>query len=732
MEEQIEAGRDPAELFSTVLQDSECVGVLGVCVGIGLAYPQECLGAVASLIVNPALWLMDIARMAKDSTSSSAQWDPFGMNAAVDEINLERAKRPQRDRDIRGLSYFFMLGPDESLKESFQKAVSRFPELVPCFFEDERADSVRSQIIRERLQEFALSADEANYVVTEAEGGRTIHIRTPDDARPRSQEMVTAIARQGRLLELNLWAQRVLMGESEPPFPEIENIVREVQELQQSEDFRTAEDWASGPDRYRTEAIAGVAALILVKHLEGAKSSGLLTWAREVVLAAASAPYGGNGDSFRMNQYPMDVRVSAARGLCGLAAHQEATANERAAILGLIADPQVQVVSAVIQGLSSLWERDAPLVWNALSLALSLSAEPVSKSVPPIPFAAYKQAREAEAQARRERITRLIRSHTNYLQRGQAPKLPRIPAGTRIHLGWDLVAAVLHSLPLEPLIASGEAKWQLVRLLDDLMAWTIARNVPPSRRGHRMQDPPYQWNPSFLEFACRLGHQLTEQEMTTHVLDPIKKAWRKAPGLMEDLLFAYIRTEFATVATLPDRVTRTWISMCTWVIDEADLLISKWAEAKYPRAYHYLERGVPESVRLIVFGSFGGCLLTDKWPHARVFADLVSKWVSVVGHYPDPFSDLLRFLEQPGWTCTPEPALTWLNDARNACPDASLLWAEHQNGDRTALLLQRMYNEHDHLIQMGQNSLERYAQLVDSLADHGVRLAAVLQRRLDV
>jgi hypothetical protein len=77
LEEQIESGRDAEELFQKVLQQSHCVAVLGLCLGIALAYPAKCLKAVLPIVSSPAVWKMDIARFGADRKESFS-FDPLG------------------------------------------------------------------------------------------------------------------------------------------------------------------------------------------------------------------------------------------------------------------------------------------------------------------------------------------------------------------------------------------------------------------------------------------------------------------------------------------------------------------------------------------------------------------------------------------------------------------------------------------------------------------------------
>ena len=175
MENEIETGRDPAELFSTVLEGSQCVAVLGVCLGIALAYLERCLEAALILLQGPRLWLWDIARFAADSTPTP-RFDPTGEYRWADEMNAARAKRPQRSRDVRVLALAYASAGGE-LWQRFEQTVSSWtPEGLLQFEEQlgraKALDHAREQL--DRIREFALRE---NYVEVQGLEGSALTFR---------------------------------------------------------------------------------------------------------------------------------------------------------------------------------------------------------------------------------------------------------------------------------------------------------------------------------------------------------------------------------------------------------------------------------------------------------------------------------------------------------------------------------------------------------------------------
>ncbi len=134
MEQQIENGRSPDDLFEKVLSSGNCVALVGVCLSVALAYPERCLRAAFPLVTSPAVWKMDATRFNLDQGDNKMP-DPFGKHEFLSQIQDERNKRPQRSRNIRYLAGIYLFGRDTSMRESFERALSSFHENLPFQFQ---------------------------------------------------------------------------------------------------------------------------------------------------------------------------------------------------------------------------------------------------------------------------------------------------------------------------------------------------------------------------------------------------------------------------------------------------------------------------------------------------------------------------------------------------------------------------------------------------------------------
>jgi hypothetical protein len=253
------------------------------------------------------------------------------------------------------------------------------------------------------------------------------------------------------------------------------------------------------------------------------------------------------------------------------------------------------------------------------------------------------------------------------------------------------------------------------------MRLTIRQNELESERqkGYWHQ-PPWAWNSGFLRWAARLAHHLNLEECRRHILEPIRDCWATSPHLTADLLFGYIDQQIRFVGPLRPETSQVWREIAEWVLNSQEVIKG-----------HYLERDVEDALALLVFVRFGRFLLDNGWTHIDAFSDVIDNWVSVVGHLPRPYANLLELLStESASTLDTSIMLKWLGAAM-ASDKPDDFWSESSNGVRTARLLQRLWASREEEIGSGPSLLQVYSQIVDELVTAGVPLAGLLRRRLE-
>jgi hypothetical protein len=723
MEKQIEAGRDAEELFEKVLSGSDCVAVPGMCLGIALAYPEKCLRAALPIVSSPMIWEMDISRYTSALyLSGTFRFDPLETNKLTYDILEERDKRPQRARAVINLAVMYMLSGDNNLRSLFEQATKNFTINLPFFTKGDRDNPEMVAYLKEDVKRWQIYGDLKNYKQRRAGDRVDIIVELPEEIRNRDEEKIRKRdeSEQGfnsewqRWVNLYLWAELTIKDGRPQERMTLEEAVAAAKELQTSEDFAE-----TGKEDIRTltrfQAIAGVAAAILIADFEWARKQNHLEWSRAILLAAARMA--------KVSMSPFSIKVYAGRGLALLATHGVADIEVRQQILQLISESlrrfsdTGELVKEVFIGLKNAWNIDPVLCWNALSLCLSLSV---------IPGKLYYGTDVGEFGNSFEELKTweesVIQNHFDYLAKDEIPELPKIPTVRNIVFVHEQVKYGLYALPLTELCLQPDTKHKMHQLGDNLIARTIADNLPVERKPYSQFHKPYMWNSFIFDWMACVAKMLSVEEIRQHILKPLRDNWVQVPELTAALLNGYISHQIAYAEGPTAQALEIWKEICKWVLDSPE--IARKASSDY------LDRDTGEVLQLIVFIQHGNSLIKDDWQYANLFIDIFDKWVSVAGHNPYAYSHFLTMLNGIGWQFAPKQTLEWLNRCtNNAVHD---LWNEQRgNGTATAQLLNRIWNRFEPQIRSDKLSLQRYSNLVYQLVKAGIPLASVLQHKLE-
>ena len=262
-----------------------------------------------------------------------------------------------------------------------------------------------------------------------------------------------------------------------------------------------------------------------------------------------------------------------------------------------------------------------------------------------------------------------------------------------------------------------------------IISWTIAEQKPEvedskhnRRRGRERSLHLWNWNRFLFGWTTRLANLLTVEESQRHILDPVKDCWRDVPRLTAELMQNYIFINVGTADLPTTKAQLEWRQMCGWVLDDL--------QHRENLHYHY-DSDEADAIALIVFVRHSMVLVEEDRAHINIFSDIIDRWVAVVGGNPDAYSFLLIMLSEAGRGFTPEPALAWLSRSVEAASDASTLFEEHQNGVRTAELLQRIWRGAEEQVRADGGMLRRFSTLLDYLVLLGIPLASMLQQKLE-
>ena len=720
VERQIEAGRDVEALFEKVLRGSNSVAVLGICLSMALAYPEKCLKVALPIASCPDIWQMDISRLVSDSTNSwegFKQWEWDESKKLYYSVIERRNKKTQRYREIRHLAMYYVLSSDDSLRASFEQAVENFTENLPFRYQEETLDPNAVAALRENMENYQVVGRKENYRQQQVGEYWRIWAERPEEIRKRNEELLAPNFKWQRWIGVYLWAEQTIKEGRPQEQMTLEEAVAVAKALQTSEDFAETDKEDIGGVT-RLQAIAGVAAAILIADFEWARTQNHLEWSRAILLAAAHM-----AEASMYAMLPSSVKVYAGRGLALLVTHRVADVEVRQHILQLISDSlrrfshAGEVVKAVFGGLQNAWNVDPVLCWNALNLCLSLSV---------IPEELYYGTRVGQFGTSFEELEtwedNVIQNHFDYLAKDEITELPRIPTVRNIVFIHEQAEYGLYALPLTELCRDSATKNKLLQLCDDLVTRTIADNLPVEGKLYSESPKPYRWNHFIFNWAAYLAKSLSVEETRHHIWSPLRDNWSQVPALTSELLNGYINHQIAYVEGPTAQALEIWKEICNWILDSLEITRKT--------SYDYLDRDTGEVLQLIVFTQHASSRIKDDWQHAHLFIDIFDKWISEAGHNPYAYSHLLTMLNGIGWQFAPEQTLKWLNQC--ASNTVHKLWNEERgNGRRTAELLNRIWNSYERQIISNNVLLKLYSNLVDRLVEAGIPLASLLREKLE-
>lgn len=724
MEQEIEAGRDAVALFEKILYGSECVAILGVCMSVALANPHKCLRAVLPVASSPSVWMMDIRRYTGDLMGSFGG-DPFGRHRHIYELQAKRDKLPQRRMEVRHLGTYYLFGKDKPLAEAFAQAVANFTENLPFVYEEERENPGAIAWLKKEMQFFQSFGNRDNYRFIETERGTEVSVEHPQHLIEQNREELTAMAERNLWIRLNTWAHQSIEAGKAANSMSVEEALVAAQQIQRPDDFLTLYlNHGGNVENWRLKAIAGVAAASLSADFERVQAQGQLDWCRRVLLAAAHMPEKGDILDSRKGGLFDDPKVYAGRGLGALVAHNSADLEVRETLLRLVTATHYNVITAVFSGLQNAWGVDEGLCSNALSLALSLCLRPRKIKV------SFYSAERGETEAKW--VDKLLKAHIKNLKNNLVPAIPRIRRSKRFSFLWELTVHIVENLPIAALLNTPDGHKKILQLIDDLVSWTVAKHKPEVESEDDPRKQRYQkhrrdvlhlweWNKFLFSWLSRLSTLLSSEETREHILVPIKNSWPDAPRLTADLLEYYFFTNIAMSSTPTAKAQAEWREMCGWILDD---LHGK-------RNDQYLDEDEAAAASLIIFVHHNMALFDKGWEHVTLFTDVIDKWIDAIEANADFYSHLLIMLSEAGNSFFPEPTLKWLNRFLGASWPTKELLEEHQNGVRTAELLERVWNDVEGQIRSDKAILQRFSWLVDQLVPLGIPLASLLQQKLE-
>lgn len=745
---ELERGRPVDELIRQIVESNQCIGILAIASLLAL-HTDRVSETVFSIIKTQRLWGADWNRMGQslsDGNASLIGFKPHEM-PHVEAVRTTNA-RGARKKTLRWLAPRYVL--DQTFGERARAAILAFKDNLPYQIEEHRKIEAAHDHLLKQALEYAEFAVLENYRVrrVDEEGAVEVFHVSPSASRPENVakvEKATLSLQEGNLWA---WAQKAFdegKVDDEAKFPDAIELVKKL------DSARLFKNTKEGDVGMRRGAVAATAAMIL--RFRSGRTTAELKWARRILLRAITVQE--RPDTFWSPQsvIPWHQGIFVARGLAADIRHGTGHAEAPFLLLDLIAHPLEAVSLTALSEIASLWDKDAKLVWAALTMALSLChLDPLPSDEPRGP---------GEPLHTNERLKQALDAAMQYYQEGEgwsALPLPppawikadqkpadlgqesdaasdkediRQPAERwiepRTHWYDQYAAKILQRIPYDKICPS-EAKEPLLAFATDVLAWTNAKNAPPwlkqGRRDHESS--------RLFEWTHQLGRTLGHIAGLLPLVDVKKRLLQPIVDLEGDTCWALLApfTSSYICAYIYDAK-----AMPEGAVDVVQLCLQRFLESsnlKNRNSYRAGEfSGIdePSLARSLMFVEVERAMLAARfvngdWNEIETILPIVNRFVRAVGWAASVMSDFLTLCERSKGVYPAEmfadQILAVIGDGTEPLPR----WHGAFIHARIAGLVQYLADRDTPIpLALGQKLL----RILDFLVDMGDRRSAALQ-----
>lgn len=740
--EQIDGGSEFSEVFQKVIQGIDCVAVLGLGVSLCLAFQEKSTVSSLPLVTCPHLWGWDIARLIGDSMGTSSNeignWFQHRMLlSAVRKLN----QKEHRKQDIRALTPRLYLTSDKALKRTYLRGIRSFPKRLPIIYKEENSSSEHLAELKERMRLFSEQADPKYLKTAPTDDGKhyQVWIEPPSLQDSKYQAQLKEQVLHSEYSSLAMSASTSLdTGELDERLT-VEIAVRKGMEFDDEGLFDTRYDTDNFHESQRASAVSG-AALMVAKYCTSADWTGeIATWCLDVLERAATVPEQADSTLYRGSSLMWHPTVFAAYGYAALLERGVEVERCKDAILNLAVDALDEVVRAVFASSRYYASTEPDFLWVLLDLGLRQCVVP-RHDIPDHHSPHWDNQEATEKLA-------LLDHAESMLKNPNLVRLPDIPmpwvrldkpSEHRSHKDTDgfgrndllfmfnLAEGILLHGTLDPLLIERDRRSQILRLLDQLVEFTLQEIVPPfahSRRDNCGGNTPYKWVFEFSNWCGKIFTKLTASECRATLQKIFAQDNEASLLIMQNLMWAFMIEAFLPSKEIRDDHLLIWNEMADWVFENRE-----W---KRGGVREHLDReftGCALSILFCAAPDFGPvvCGIDRGWKHWAKFLPLIERAVREFGLHKELFYAIIVFFKGGAFDLLPDPALSWLKDIVLAKRRDQTFWSS--NGEGTVEIIKALVEKDD--LVLTSDHLDAISLITDILVDNGVRGAGFFQQEI--
>ena len=735
MEQEIKKGRDLNELLEIVLKDNDCVGILGVCISLILANPEKSLDAAIPFVTNPYLWDWDLQRTVHESDASSNLIGFMPKDRIFFEQVRERNNLPHRKMMLREVALYYFLKAQAGTKTSFLERMKKTVKGdLPYQYEEWRGNTDIETQLKEHIRRMEAMADPDNYKIYNAEDGKNFifQYEHPADLAPEAEQVMSEQTELGKYLQIALWAEKCLETGNLEQDVDLQEAVSKAKEWDEPELFSIPLSFEDMKRQKRAAAVAGTVAVLLNHEEQLSKID--MKWCLDVLERASSTQFAKDTLTMRMSIIHYHPAQYAVRGLMALIRTGRARPEDKRLALSLICHPLELISQTVFQETAKTWDADPYFCWQAFVLVTKLSLMPSSV----IPRGHGLEIGETEQQF----LEKALREILTDCSKNRLSELPSIPLEwtedqtlepddrygsykrSDVLFMWNTPPKTLFLQPVDKLLSDENRRKAILKLLQELMAWTDQDCCPPWDDDHRSSgSSAYEWLYAFMAWCAELSLYLTEEETNNLIIDPILSIdGRQEDFLLSDFIREFLVRHFTQNVMPNDRTITLWKRLCDTILTHS--------KVRYIQNTDVLTRHYGESVGYIMFCAPIDCCFKHPWEPVSLFDAEIQRWVETFGKSKACFGILISFLQSAGWVYVPNQAIEWLNAISETHKDNPSFWSSNSNGSETADFLEKLIDSFGTELQKEPDIARKIIRIADIMTANGISTATQIQQKM--
>ncbi|ANB74890.1 hypothetical protein AYM40_20785 [Paraburkholderia phytofirmans OLGA172] len=539
---QLDNGQPVDEVIQQILEGHTSIAALGIAVQLALR-SLHVSATTLTLLGSQRLCHLDLQRRVQESQLATAGLIGFNTRSADAthrDATFASGRLASRQRELRDLIPYFVLGSDPAMRDACRATLDDFPNRLEFAYQEEVNDAAHVAELRHTAELWSELGRIENYSTSPVPGRDDvvqISMSSPKHEAAEVQDVLRRQIQTSRETELWLWVARCFSSNQWAPGFTSDEAVARATELMTAETSSDLQSLMTG-GMFIDGAIAGTAAAIICYSEDSTHSK----WAAATIDRYRAEADEMSEDMFSGSVIPWHPKIFVAHALAARIRTGHGQATDHDALYRLVAHPLETVSLAALSEIATCWERDQPFAWSGLNLGLRLAQLVRPREMHRLTPQALN---ELATNRRNEALTVAL---SDYQSEGALPALvqplpswARAPAGAprrrrRSHNDeWQrsdnfwhgkYAAEVLKQIPASAVMKDPVARAHYLDTLEALVTWTLDTINPPWRtdqqRGRESGDTSlFEWEHQLGLSLAQIASNVSQTEMHDRLLRPI-------------------------------------------------------------------------------------------------------------------------------------------------------------------------------------------------------------------